>query len=551
MTRMAENFTFKITSGPQPPPPRATVICPAATNDRQMGRASFRHIDGFEMCSVSESTESDVTTDSPSNQSGVSSVDTDHQGSNNADVIQSVLPGQWVFSVSSLAPKARVPGAQTTAESWEAHREEIQRLYISENKPLKVVARIMKTKGFHATERMYKTRIAQWGTFKNKRREDISKMLQVRRQRSALGKASVFYRGGRPIDINSYLQRNGLSIYDLAEFGVVGTLPANLRCTTPPPIDQKHLGHPEVLHVKKLVIGCFQEMVKNCYGADTRPPYAILNEYESSGAVKVIVRLRAARYLFTESFHNEGGQLALDAFQGLGTLLQNWSPLAFLHLMTGSLVFPIPGITAELWKYLGAYSSVMFDKKNPLTRAFTALNNFFHEHDFAFHLDFLANCIAGMCQMLCEFDANPNISSLPYHAVFRIGVSPFERRLTSCRPPVKPLHGVPTKGVAVYKSKSIVEDQIFRMLELELCLAGGEPASSSPRHEMARYYLEKDIEVDDSTGLPSPFKLTGLLKLLEEWCREAGDMDRARTAKEQRRRLMDEWLTTMGKAKPV
>lgn len=474
----------------------------------------------------------------------------------------------------ALASRKR---AQPSAASWEAHKEEICHLYLKENKRLKDVVDIMASKGFEATERMYKTRIVQWGIFKNKRREDISKMLQIRRQRAAVGKATVFYRGDRITDIDSFLRRNSLSPYDLIEPGINTQLPGNVRFMTPPPTDPEYLSSTGVVHIKELVIASFRDMLLGWHALEDPSPKSILDEYEQSGALRVIGLLRVARYLFSEQQYKEGGAISLEAFKLLRTLLENFSPLAFLHLLTDTLIFPTPGITAELWKYLAAYSSAILDKKHPATRCFGALSSFFYEHDFEFHLDFLASCITGMTSVMVELNHKPTIAMLPYHAVFRVQASPFDRRLVSCSPPAQPPKKPSPALMAKIKCDYSVESQTFRMLKLHHLVwhngydssvfklatkykteieQSGHDASFLMHHclhilaryhkgagddEIAMNYLERDFALQVSSKAP-PFKLTGIMELLEDWYTEAGDFARAKAVKQRRRQMLREFI---------
>src|SRR5271154_3767537 len=74
-----------------------------------------------------------------------------------------------------------------SALDWERHRETITRLYIDHCHPLKEVVSIMtKQHNFIATERMYKTRIAQWNLKKNlKSHEMVALVRKFRNNASA------------------------------------------------------------------------------------------------------------------------------------------------------------------------------------------------------------------------------------------------------------------------------------------------------------------------------------------------------------------------------
>ncbi|KAK5056070.1 hypothetical protein LTR84_012621 [Exophiala bonariae] len=81
------------------------------------------------------------------------------QGWSYGDVTQSQAP-------APSAPASHFEAREgPTPAQWQAVREEIRVLY--EKKPLKDVKRILERRGFRATERMYKARLATWGFSKN------------------------------------------------------------------------------------------------------------------------------------------------------------------------------------------------------------------------------------------------------------------------------------------------------------------------------------------------------------------------------------------------
>ncbi|KAK5446334.1 hypothetical protein LTS15_010030 [Exophiala xenobiotica] len=97
-------------------------------------------------------------------------------------------------------------------DSWEQHRNEIERLYVHENRTLKVVMEIMAREHGHcATKKMYKTRLAKWKLDCKYNRNRYMKVISQKwRERAALGKGSVFTVRGKVVpgaEINRYLKR--------------------------------------------------------------------------------------------------------------------------------------------------------------------------------------------------------------------------------------------------------------------------------------------------------------------------------------------------------
>ncbi|KAJ0281400.1 hypothetical protein COL940_005684 [Colletotrichum noveboracense] len=98
-----------------------------------------------------------------------------------------------------------------TEDHWTCHRGIITRLYRDENKTLKEVKQIMEeTYYFHATERMFKTRIKRWGLDKKFKEGEVLAMLQVKNKRDAAGKKTRFTVRNQEVEwerIAHYLKR--------------------------------------------------------------------------------------------------------------------------------------------------------------------------------------------------------------------------------------------------------------------------------------------------------------------------------------------------------
>ncbi|CAK7566506.1 MAG: hypothetical protein SEPTF4163_004453 [Sporothrix epigloea] len=95
---------------------------------------------------------------------------------------------------------------------WELHREHITELYRDQGLHLRQVQAIMSERyHFHASQRMYKTRISKWAIDKNLKAAEVSAILKMQQSRAALGKASKFSIRGRDIDfarVEQYLKRD-------------------------------------------------------------------------------------------------------------------------------------------------------------------------------------------------------------------------------------------------------------------------------------------------------------------------------------------------------
>ncbi|TDZ32366.1 hypothetical protein C8035_v012476 [Colletotrichum spinosum] len=88
-----------------------------------------------------------------------------------------------------------------TEELWGRMRATITRLYQDEGRPLKEVKKIMERDyHFYATQRMFKTRVVRWGLDKKLKEAEVIHMLNVKRQRLAAGKDSIFTVRGQNVD---------------------------------------------------------------------------------------------------------------------------------------------------------------------------------------------------------------------------------------------------------------------------------------------------------------------------------------------------------------
>ncbi|KAK1976421.1 Clr5 domain-containing protein [Colletotrichum cereale] len=98
-----------------------------------------------------------------------------------------------------------------TDDVWNCHRSIIRRLYREENKSLKQVKRIMEWEyNLFATERMFKTRIKSWGLDKKLKEVEVLRILQLKRERDAVGKKSRFSIRDQEVDwerLEHYLSR--------------------------------------------------------------------------------------------------------------------------------------------------------------------------------------------------------------------------------------------------------------------------------------------------------------------------------------------------------
>src|ERR1700722_5074629 len=123
-------------------------------------------------------------------------------------------------------------------EQWDAHRAKIADLY--KDNTLKVVRAIMqRDHDFIASEKMYKTRIMEWGLDKKRKAGEMSLALRTIERRRAEGKNTCMVIRERTMserDIWNYFKRRKTSVplEKLPKSGAASRLPSHIRFFTPP-----------------------------------------------------------------------------------------------------------------------------------------------------------------------------------------------------------------------------------------------------------------------------------------------------------------------------
>ncbi|KAI1437471.1 hypothetical protein GGR50DRAFT_75431 [Xylaria sp. CBS 124048] len=280
---------------------------------------------------------------------------------------------------------------QHTAQVWESHKETIRKLYLDENRPLKEVMAIMRQKGFRATVRMYKSRFDKWGFSKNNSKREVVTMLQVQRQRNALGKRTTFQRNGREIAIDAYLKRKGISQYDLAEPGIAENLPGHLRCITPPPETPLVLQTGGALSLQELVLQTARDLAWNPYCPADFPLVTSAAVYRGDALRCAITDITNADWLFHVGHYDRGGVMCEQGFRTLHLMVTRPSIYGLLHLLLFHLDAYNKGIIKEVWRYLAAYS-VTVRADGPLARLFQGMSKFLTSHEFGEYWNLIFEC---------------------------------------------------------------------------------------------------------------------------------------------------------------
>ncbi|KAI2607928.1 hypothetical protein GGR54DRAFT_633206 [Hypoxylon sp. NC1633] len=463
------------------------------------------------------------------------------------------------------------PSQQHSSQVWESHKADIRRLYLEENRPLKEVMAIMRQKGFRATVRMYKSRFDKWGFSKNNSKKDVIAMLQVQRQRSAVGKRTAFHRNGKEVAIDAYLKRKGISQYDLVEPGLAEQLPENLRCLTPPPESPKTLHSPGILSLQELILQCTRDLAWNWYCPPDTPLVACATHYRGDELRCAITDITNADWLFSVGQFERGGAMCEQGFKSLHLMLKKPSIYGLVHLFLTVLDASNKGIVKEIWRYLAAYAATL-RVDGPLARLFQAIWKYISTHEYEEYWDFMFECTEKL--LLIEEDH----SGLPTDTLARLYPILFiprayqykdqpYRRLQSRCDFTKLVKGpMPTavEQLTVFQAMELLilgnqtlwqGERVFELANAVLentkgiaynteffvyiaitslahyhrnqFLLNNDPAS----HELAVHYLEQIVSVMEGKWDPDMGYLLGELERLEHWYRDAGDIEKADAAK--------------------
>ncbi|KAI0396838.1 hypothetical protein F5Y17DRAFT_464997 [Xylariaceae sp. FL0594] len=470
---------------------------------------------------------------------------------------------------------------QHSSQVWESHKDEIRRLYLDENRPLKEVMAIMRQKGFRATVRMYKSRFDKWGFSKNNSKREVVTMLQVQRQRNALGKRTSFQRNGREIALDAYLKRKGISAYDLAEPGIAESLPGHLRCVTPPPETPMVIQAGGVLSLQELVLQTARDLAWNPY-LPTDAPLVTPTAYYRGDALRcAITDITNGDWLFHIGQTERGGNMCEQGFKSLHLMVTRPSIYGLLHLLIYHLDAYNKGIIKEVWRYLAAYAATI-KVDGPLARLFQGISKFLNTHEFEEYWELIFECTE---KLLLIDEQN---SGLPEGTIARLyplifiprahqsKPGPYRRlqsrcdwkRLTQGTKPRAPEEETVHKASELlitgtqgnWRSKRVPElarevlfetkkfaynVEFFHYIALN-ALANHYRADYNPadpgtlhKHNLSVQYLERACQLSEGEWNPDLGYMMGDLEKLSSWYREAGDTAMADNARLRLKRALN------------
>ncbi|KAL7624905.1 hypothetical protein AAE478_004119 [Parahypoxylon ruwenzoriense] len=473
------------------------------------------------------------------------------------------------------------PSQQHSAQVWESHKAEIRRLYLDENRPLKEVMAIMRQKGFRATVRMYKSRFDKWGFSKNNSKKDVIAMLQVQRQRNAVGKRTAFHRNGKEVAIDAYLKRKGISQYDLVEPGIAEKLPENLRCLTPPPESPKALQSPGNLSLQELILQCARDLAWNWYCPPDTPLVACAAHYRGDELRCAITDITNADWLFSIGQYERGGVMCEQGFRSLHLMFKKPSIYGLLHLLITVLDASNKGIVKEIWRYLAAYAAtVRID--GPLARLFQGVWKFLSTHDYEEYWDFIFECTEKLLLIEEQHTGLP-ADTLPrlYPIIFiprayQYKSQPYRRLQSRCDFSKLVQGPMPTaiEQLTVFQATELLilgnqtlwqGERVFQLANAVLENTKGiayntdffvyialtslahfhrhryilSERTDVASHELSVHYLERTVGLMEGQWDPDMGYLLGELERLKHWYEEAGDSDAAESANDRWQKALE------------
>lgn len=421
---------------------------------------------------------------------------------------------------------------------------------------------------------MYKSRFDKWGFSKNNSKKEVIAMLQVQRQRSAVGKRTAFHRNGKEVAIDAYLKRKGISQYDLVEPGLAEHLPENLRALTPPPESPKMLQPPGSLSVQELILQCARDLAWNWYCPPDTPLVACATHYRGDELRCAITDITNADWLFSVGQFERGGAMCEQGFKSLHLMFKKPSIYGLVHLLITVLDASNKGIVKEIWRYLAAYAATV-RVDGPLARLFQGIWKFLTTHDYEEYWDFIFECTEKLLLIEETHSGLPSDTLARLYPIlfipraYQYKTEPY-RRLQSRCDYSKLIQGPMPTAVeerTIFQSTELLilgnqtlwrDDRIFDLANQVLentksiaynteffvyialtslshyhrhqFLIQDDPIAKASSHQLSVHYLEIIVSVMEGKWDPDMGYLLGELERLEHWYREAGDDEKADAA---------------------
>lgn len=244
---------------------------------------------------------------------------------------------------------------------------------------------------------MYKARFKQWGFVKNNTEKVVSQILRTKFERDAAGKLSHFTRNGKDVNLQNYLQRKGLTEYDLVDFAAGGdssssssdgsgdtngessnanALLAHVRCRTPPTDIPGNLRLPDRLRFQDTLVMSFKRAFLLWRQEEQEKDFGMFQPSVFTWRVTDFPHL--SNLMESARLIRKG-----DSASGIAALNQAfWSMNGYLTSMDATASFYFffhrqsrpwqedARIALAVWKFLAAYASARNHNNHPLFHTF-------------------------------------------------------------------------------------------------------------------------------------------------------------------------------------
>ncbi|KAK1482267.1 hypothetical protein CTAM01_13617 [Colletotrichum tamarilloi] len=144
------------------------------------------------------------------------------------------------MSTLSKSQSVRAGKTYATEKDWHRMQPTITKLYRDENRSLRQVSEIMESHyHFHATTKMYKSRLSTWKLDKKLKEAEVMVMLRQKEDREAAGKRSQFFLRGQEVNWERVMQylKHRPDLQDTSSVDIARYLDTSLdiTCSTPSP----------------------------------------------------------------------------------------------------------------------------------------------------------------------------------------------------------------------------------------------------------------------------------------------------------------------------
>ncbi|KAI0163390.1 hypothetical protein BJ166DRAFT_293004 [Pestalotiopsis sp. NC0098] len=452
--------------------------------------------------------------------------------------------------------------AYRSLDRWEERKYEIEHIYLEQNKTLKETRKIMKERGFEASDKVYKSYFKKWKFSKYKRSTKATGMqaihegvLPIQEQTKLQPTRKQFMHGTHRDD--PYTRRDG-SIGPFTLYGVPDPNAPQPYCISP----QRRISTPGNMLLQELLSYCMK-------------PNDALPRARAKEMYQVSNDLTMAHGLFLRGLHQLGGTYCERAFTSIHLLTERTSEPNLLVLLTTQVMCPNRELAAATWKYLAALSAPRSVIPEPTRRLFWELYNYMNTQSFDSYLDLVADRIGTELGREKQYSSD-RFSFFPTHylesarkelhnarqsreynlmARFtlalqdKIGHSPHDARgalIAYCWNLLIRLHAMGDETAWKHedvllcatdlldRAISLESDGVYFEIAATAAIAAihrarwnGSMASGDPRHSLAVLYLERSVDVASRHQEYMGSSFLENLEVLEQWYREVGDVHQA------------------------